>query len=36
MRLYHNQVERHVGPCELCELELVVSLLERADEEDEA
>jgi hypothetical protein len=35
VRLYYNQVESHVRPCELSELESVVSLLERADKEDE-
>ena len=34
--LHDNQVESHVSPSELSELELVVALLERADEEDEA
>lgn len=34
--LYNDQIERHVGPGELSELELVVALLERSDEENEA
>ena len=36
VRLHDNQVESHVSPSKLSELELVVTLLERADEEDEA
>lgn len=36
VRLHDNQVESHVSPSELGELELVVTLLERANEEDEA
>lgn len=34
--LYNNQIKRHVGPGELSELEFVVALLERSDEENEA
>lgn len=36
VRLHDNQVESHVSPSELSELELVVTLLERTNEEDEA
>jgi len=36
VRLYHDQVESHVCPGELRELELVVPLLQRANEEDES
>jgi len=36
VRLHNNQVESHVSPSELSELELVVALLERTNEEDEA
>lgn len=36
MSLDDNEVESHVCPCELGELELVVTLLEGADKEDEA
>jgi hypothetical protein len=36
VRLYYNEVERHVGPCELGELESVVSFLERSDKEDKS
>ena len=36
MSLHHNQVERHVCPCELCELEFVVAFLKGANEENEA
>jgi hypothetical protein len=36
MRLSHDQEQSHVGPGELRELELVVALLQRVDEEDEA
>lgn len=36
VRLHDNQVESHVSPGELSELELVVTLLKRTDEEDEA
>jgi len=36
MRLSDNEEQGHVGPGELGELELVVALLEREDEEDEA
>lgn len=36
MSLPDDQEEGHVCPGELCELELVVSLLQRVDEEDEA
>jgi hypothetical protein len=36
VRLYDDQVESHVGPGELGELELVVAFLERANEEHEA
>lgn len=36
VRLHDNQVESHVSPGELGELELVVTLLERTNEEDEA
>ena len=35
VRLHNDQVERHMCPGELGELELVVPFLERADEEDE-
>jgi hypothetical protein len=34
--LHHDQVQGHVCPSELRELELVVALLQRADEEDKA
>ena len=34
--LDNNEVQRHVSPGELGELELVVPLLQRSDEEDEA
>jgi hypothetical protein len=34
MSLAHNQEEGHVSPGKLCELELVMPLLERANEED--
>lgn len=36
MGLDNDEVQGHVGPCELSELELVVSLLQRGDEENEA
>jgi hypothetical protein len=36
VRLHDDQVESHVGPGELSELELVVALLERTDEEHKA
>ena len=36
VRLHDNQVESHVSPSELSELELVVTLLERTNEENEA
>jgi hypothetical protein len=36
VRLHDNQVESHVSPGELGELELVVTLLERSNEEHEA
>jgi hypothetical protein len=36
VRLHNDQVESHVGPGELSELELVVALLERTNEEHEA
>jgi hypothetical protein len=36
VRLHNDQVKSHVGPGELSELELVVALLERANEEHEA
>lgn len=36
MGLYHDQVESHVCPAELGELEAVVALFKGADEEDEA
>lgn len=36
VRLHDNQVESHVSRSELSELELVVTLLERTNEEDEA
>ena len=36
MGLHNDQVQCHVCPSELRELKLVVALLERADEEDEA
>ena len=36
VRLHDNQVESHVSPGELGELKLVVTLLERTNEEDEA
>lgn len=36
VRLADDEEESHVGPGELCELELVVALLQRKDEEDEA
>jgi hypothetical protein len=36
VRLHNDQVEGHVGPGELGELELVVTLLERANEEHKA
>ena len=36
MGLDNNQVESHVGPGELLELELVVALFQRDDEEDKA
>lgn len=34
--LNDDQIERHVRPSKLCELELIVALLERNDEEDES
>jgi hypothetical protein len=36
VRLHNNEIESHVSPGELGELELVVAFLERANEEDEA
>jgi hypothetical protein len=36
VRLYDDEVESHVSPSELSKLELVVALLERTNEEDEA
>lgn len=36
VRLHDDQIERHVRPRKLGELESIVTLLERADEEDEA
>ena len=36
VRLHDDQVESHVSPSELSELELVVTLLEGTNEEDEA
>jgi hypothetical protein len=36
VRLHNNEVESHMSPGELGELELVVAFLERANEEDEA
>ena len=36
VRLHDNKVESHVSPSKLSELELVVTLLERANEEDKA
>jgi hypothetical protein len=36
MCLHDDQEQGHVRPCELGELELVVTSLERGDEEDEA
>jgi hypothetical protein len=36
VRLHDNEVESHVSPSKLSELELVVTLLERTNEEDEA
>ena len=35
VRLDDDQIERHMGPCELSELEAVVALLQRPDEENE-
>jgi len=35
VRLHDDEVERHVGPGKLGELELVVARLKRGDEEDE-
>lgn len=34
--LHHDQVERHVCPSELCELESIMVLLERCHEENES
>jgi len=34
--LHHDQVECHVSPCELCELELVMPLFQRYHKKDEA
>jgi hypothetical protein len=36
MRLHDDQVQCHVGPCELGELESVVTLLQRSNEENKA
>ena len=36
VRLHDNKIQGHVSPGELGELELVVTLLERANKEDEA
>lgn len=36
MRLHDDQIERHMGPCELRELEAVVALFQGSDEEDKS
>lgn len=36
VRLDHDEVQRHVRPCELGKLELVMTLLQRGNEEDES